>query len=343
MTTDDPGAGRIPAPAALAPAPPERALASERATDPRAGSPNPVASAPCSFGVDEVMADDAWMPGPDEMLDWMADLGYVGTELGPQGYLGSGPEVRSRLDARGLALVGAFLPQRFSRREAAAEDRAWLRAALRLVREATPEGSRPFAVLAEGIEEPVRLAFTGRIAQHPEAQLDDDRWDALVDGLHEAAAICREEGLEPVFHPHAGTYIETADEIDRLVGRMDPALVGLCLDTGHFRYGGAEPARAIRDYAAVLRHVHVKDCRAGVLARVAARGGDLAQVLNEGVFCPLGAGDADIPAVVDALRDVGYQGWLVVEQDQLLTAADTRESLVAGQRANREYLARLGL
>jgi hypothetical protein len=41
---------------------------------PAARRPNPVSSAPCSFGVDEVIDDDAWMPDPEEMLDWMADL-----------------------------------------------------------------------------------------------------------------------------------------------------------------------------------------------------------------------------------------------------------------------------
>jgi sugar phosphate isomerase/epimerase len=46
---------------------------------------------------------------------------------------------------------------------------------------------------------------------------------------------------------------------------------------------------------------------------------------------------------VEALQSVGYEGWLVVEQDQVLTASDTRESLVAGQRANRTYLAALGV
>jgi len=43
---------------------------------------------------------------PDEMLDWMAELGFEGTELGPPGYMGDGPAVRERLSARGLALVG---------------------------------------------------------------------------------------------------------------------------------------------------------------------------------------------------------------------------------------------
>ena len=80
-----------------------------------------------------------------------------------------------------------------------------------------------------------------------------------------------------------------------------------------------------------------------VLGDVAARGGFVGAALKPGVFCPLGTGDSEIPGAIEALGDIGYEGWLVVEQDQSLTSRDTRESLIAGQLANREYLERLGV
>ena len=119
--------------------------------------------------------------------------------------------------------------------------------------------------------------------------------------------------------------------------------MGLCLDTGHFRFGGADPAQRIRDYRAVIRHVHIKDCYTKIIADVKAEGKGLHEALFRGVFTELGNGDSDIGAVVDALREVGYEGWLVVEQDQFLRANVTREALVAGQRRNLEYLRNLGL
>jgi inosose dehydratase len=302
-----------------------------------------VASAPVSFGVDEILVDDAWMPRPDEMLDWMVGIGVEGTELGPPGYLGDAMQVRERLTSRGLELVGAFLPQHFSRDEKADEDRAWLRASLRLIREGAPEGSRTFAILSDHFDEPERLAFSGRIPEHPEAWLPPARFERLIANLHRAAEICRDEGFEAVLHPHAGTYVETADEIARVMDRIDPSLVGLCLDTGHFRFGGADPTRAADDYRDLIRHVHIKDCRTAVMDEVKAEGKGLEEALSRGVFCQLGTGDSGIETVIETLRRNGYDGWLVIEQDQFLRASDTPQSVVAVQRANREYLRQFGI
>ena len=297
-----------------------------------------VASAPVSFGVDEIIVSDAWMPGPDDMLDWMVDIGFEGTELGPPGFLGDAPRLRERLTSRNLELVGAFLPQHFSRDEKADEDRAWLRDSLSLIREGAPDGSRPFAILCDQFDEPERLAFSGRIAEHPEAWLPPDRFEALVANLHRAAEICRREGFDVVLHPHAGTYVETVDEIARVMDRLDPSLLGLCLDTGHFRFGGADPTQAVDDYHEVIRHVHIKDCTTRVMDEVKAEGKGLEEALSRGVFCQLGLGDSGIDSVIEALRRYEYAGWLVIEQDQFLRGSDTPESVVAVQRANREYL-----
>ena len=306
-------------------------------------SPLRVASAPVSFGVDEILVDDAWMPAPDDMLDWMVDIGFEGTELGSPGYMGDAAQVHERLTRTRLELVGAFIPQHFSRAEKAEEDRVSLRDSLAVMAGGSPAGSHPFAVLSDHFDEPDRRAFSGRIQDHPETWLSPARFDTLIDNLHRAAEVCRTAGFEPVLHPHAGTYIETADEIARVMDRIDPALLGLCLDTGHFRFGGADPTQSVHAYHELIRHVHIKDCRTAVMDGVKAEGKGLEEALARGVFCQLGLGDSRIDAVIEALRAYDYQGWLVIEQDQFLRPTDTPESVVAVQRANREYLARLGI
>ena len=302
-----------------------------------------VANAPCSFGVDEIIVDDAWMPTPDQVLDLIAELDFQGTELGPPGWMGTGDKVRAALGRRNLELVGAFLPLHFSRAEKFTADQDWLRESLALLRDATPDGSRPFAILADHFDEPVRQAFAGRIPDHPEAALPPDRFRLLVDNLHRAADICRAAGFEPVVHPHAGTYIETHDEVTRVLDAMDPALLGLCLDTGHARFGGSDPVELVDTFHHLIRHVHAKDCRTAVLDAVAREGKGMEEALVQGAFVELGSGDSGIASVVDALRRHDYGGWLVVEQDRFLFATDTLETLRESNRRNRDFLRGLGI
>ena len=235
------------------------------------------------------------------------------------------------------------MPQHFSRAEKADADRAWLRENLKLVRDGAPAGSQPLAILSDHFDEPDRRRWSGRIGAHPETWLSAERFEVFMDNLHRAAEICREEGLEPVLHPHAGTYVETADEIARVMDRIDPSLVGLCLDTGHFRFGGADPAQRRSSTTATSSVTST--------SRIAGRRSSPGSTLTTRVSrrpssaacsARFGEGDVDIEAVIAALRGRDYRGWLVVEQDQALGTSDTPASVIAGQRFNLEYLRRLG-
>jgi inosose dehydratase len=301
-----------------------------------------LASAPVSFGVDEVQTD-AWRPPPDQVLDIMAAIGFEATELGPPGYLGSPAQVRSRLTGRGLELAGSFLPLRFSRREHVEEDLRWLRGMTATILESAPPGSRPKAILADAFCEPDRLALTGRIQAHPEAWLPPERRRLLIDSIHRASETCRAAGLDPVVHWHAGTYIETDAEIRWVAEHIDPQLVGLCFDSGHARFGGADPVELVDDYHELIRLVHLKDCDVPVLEQVKADGGGLRQALERGAFCELGQGASGVDDVIERLVHHGYHGWLVVEQDRHLKPGETTESLGASQARNRDYLRRWGL
>jgi inosose dehydratase len=311
-----------------------------------------IAAAPVSWGVSELQALPAGIT-PDIVLDQMVQAGYAGTELGPPGFLGEGGVIRERLEQRNLQLVGAFAPSRFSRAEHAAEDLAALAGLLDLLDQATPRDSapeggasgsvRPKIVLADASVETDRLALTGRIARHPETWLPEPRFRVLVDRLHRAGELCQRRGYDAVLHPHAGSYVETDAEIRAVLDELDGSLVGLCLDTGHVALGGGDPATLARDYADSLRHVHVKDLDRGVLEQVSRDGGDLGELLRRGVFAELGTGEAEVGRVIEVVLDLDYRGWMVVEQDRTLTAADTPAGLLAAQVRNRRFLARYGL
>jgi len=301
------------------------------------------ASAPVCFGVNEVLPAGAWMPDREAVLDAIAALDYAGTELGPPGYLGDAAAVRDGLARRGLLLVGAFLPLHFSSAAQFPEDRAWLGRTLALIAEAVPPGARPFAVLSEGFGEPLRMQYAGRIEEHPEAALPDARVPVLVANLQRAAEDCRAAGLEPVLHHHAATYIETDAEIRRVLDAIDPTLLGLCLDTGHARFGGADPVALARDYHELIRHVHLKDCSRAVIEAGRRADKGFADLTAEGAFTELGQGDAGVAEVVAVLRTHGYAGWLVVEQDRYLFADGDLEATLEAQRRNRAWLRELGI
>jgi inosose dehydratase len=175
--------------------------------------------------------------------------------------------------------------------------------------------------------------------------LSDSEWTGFAAGANRiAAAVKREAGLPTVFHHHCAGYVETPDEIARLLALTDPALLGLVFDTGHYTYGsGSYDAQSavegLERFADRVWYVHLKDCSAPVARQAKAEGWDYFAAVRHGVFCELGRGVVDFPAVRDWLRRRGYAGWALVEQDVLPGLGTPRES---AQR-NRDYLRSLGL
>jgi inosose dehydratase len=268
-----------------------------------------VGNAPVSWGVYEA---DRPNPPFQDVLDGIARSGYAGTELGPYGYLPITPAALAReLSARGLALGSSFVPlplEDASRREQS------VRAALAVARLLASQDVRELIVADD--EDPRRTLCAGRVPADGSAGFDDGQWRETRATLDAVARALRDElGMTVVVHHHAGTFVETPQEIDRLLAETDPDLVGLLLDTGHAVYGGADPVEILRRHGRRVRYVHLKDVRAEELARVRTTDIEMGEAWKRGVFCPLGEGVVDFPGVVEALRSNAYDGWLIVEQD----------------------------
>lgn len=301
-----------------------------------------VADAPVSWGLFGL--GSAPLLTPRTFLDGVVRNGYTGTELGAPGFLGDdAAATRAALGSHGLSLAGAYLDLRFSEPDTIEAELEELRARARFVADAAPAGSVPAAVLADATTDPARLAVACRVERHPETWLSADRLGTLVANVHRAARICVDAGLVPVVHPHAGGHIETDREIRAVCDRLDPGLVGLCLDTGHAWLGDADPLALLRDYRALVRHVHLKDVAPAVLAAARDEGWDLDRTWAAGVFTELGTGAVPLAAFLADLLRGGYRGWVVVEQDRVLGVRETPEGAAAASAANRDWLGQEGL
>lgn len=296
-----------------------------------------IANAPCSWGVLEFDLPGKAL-GYAQVLDEIRDTGYVGTEFGDWGFMPTEPAaLRRELDARSLAMVGAFVPVAFADPKAHA---AGVEVAVRTAKLlAAVEGQSPFIVLADDNGKiPARTKQAGRIT--PANGLNEAQWTTFASGVETVARAVREQaGLRSVFHHHAAGYIETPEEIARLLALTNPDLVGLCFDTGHYCFGGGEPVAGLRRHRDRIWHVHFKDCSPTIHERSRAEGWDYFGSLKHGIFCELGKGDVDFAAVTAELRHTNYADWIVVEQDVLPGMGAPKEF---AQR-NRDYLRRLGL
>jgi inosose dehydratase len=291
-----------------------------RTTRPTAPIDDRLAGAPISWGACEI---PGWgvMPSPDRVLAEMAELGLRGTELGAPGFFPDDPASISELLARhGLELVGGFVPLVLHRPDLDATIEE-ARKAARLIAEA---GGQMFVA---GVVQDVEWSAP--------QELDDQGWARLGDHMRAIDGLVAEYGLTLAVHPHAGTLIETAEQVERA---LEVADVGWCLDTGHLTIGGADPVQFARAHGDRVVHAHLKDVDARVAADFRAGRRSLVDATRNGLFLPLGKGDARIAEVMDALQAHGYDGWLVLEQDTAITGD---EPTVAGgpMRDARESIA----
>lgn len=296
-----------------------------------------IANAPCSWGVLEFDLDGK-AAGFEQVLDEISETGYQGSELGDWGFMPSVPdELRKELDQRNLSMVGAFVPVFLkdpSKHVAGAE--AAVKTAKLMADAGFPDA---FIVLADdngSVKE--RTLNAGRVTEG--MGLTEEEWHIFAVGANYVAReVKTKTGLRTVFHHHCAGYVETPLEIDQLMALTDPSLVGLVLDMGHYQFGGGDPLEALKKHQSRIWHIHFKDCHPEIAEQARAEGWDYFQSVGNGVFCELGKGAVDFPAIVAELNLQKYEGWIVVEQDVLPGMGNPK---VCAKR-NREYIKSLGL
>jgi inosose dehydratase len=264
------------------------------------------------------------MLAADRVLREMRSVGITATELGAPGFLPHEADaLRAQLDRLEVRLVGGFVPL-------VLHDPAQ--------REASLAAARATAALFQACG---GTAFCSAAVVDPEwaprVALDAQQWDHLFAMLAELDELAAVHGLTHALHPHVGTLVETADDVARV---LDRSSVRWCLDTGHLAIGGYDPLRFAHDAAGRVGHVHLKDLRLDLAAKVRSGELSLMHAVQRGLFRPLGKGEVAIGEIVTTLEISRYDQWYVLEQDTAITGDEPPpgEGPVLDVRESVEYL-----
>jgi inosose dehydratase len=290
-----------------------------------------IGSAPDSWGV--------WFPSDPKQIPWqrfldeIAAAGYEWTELGPYGYLPTDlPTLRGELDRRSLKVSATFAmahledPEAWPGLEKQVVGGSELVAAL---------GGRFLVLIDDTYSDP----FTGKPTKPP--RLEESAWKHLIETTHRVADLVRDRfGLQVVYHPHAETHVEYEDQIEAFLEQTDPRRVALCLDTGHHAYRGGDPVAFFRRHHARIPYLHLKSVDPEKQRWVERERIPFAIPVGNDMFCEPSRGAVDFAAFRDALRDVGYDGWAIAEQDMYPAPFDKPLPIA---RRTRAYLREIGI
>jgi inosose dehydratase len=296
-----------------------------------------VASAPINWGIMEYVELPPDYPYK-RVLDEIKAAGYSGTELGPYGFLPADSAVlRNELAKRSLTLCSAFVDMELGNKATHAAGLDFVSRSAKLISEA---GAR-LLVLSDKIT-PERNATSGRRGDANQVSWSEAEWQAAAAAIREVLKRCKAVGLRVAFHHHVGSHVETPEEIDRLFSLFPPDELGLCLDTGHYVYGGGDAIAFLEKQVSRVWCVHLKDMYDEKAAEARWQRMNFHAAVRHGVFAPLGKGSIDFSRVIALLQHGHFDGWVVVEAD-VLPGGVGADAPLPNAIAGREYLRQLGV
>ncbi|MDE0851260.1 TIM barrel protein [Yoonia sp.] len=291
-----------------------------------------IGNAPCSWGIE--FASDPAYPTWQSVLSQCAGAGYKGIELGPIGYMPEDPAVLApELVSQGMSIIGGVVFRPFH--DADKWDEV-LDASKRTCEALVAHGAKHL-VLIDSIS-PRRAPTAGR-ADEAE-QMDDAEWAAYRDRIAAIAKMgTKDYGLTVGIHAHAGGFMDFEPELERLLSEVDEGILKICFDTGHHSYAGFDPVAFMKRHINRISYMHFKDIDPVVKADVVKNRTDFYKACGQGIFCNLGQGDVDFPAVRQVLLDNNFEGWCTVEQDCDPSVPGTP---LEDAEENRKYLESIG-
>ena len=269
-----------------------------------------ICGAPCCWGVDD--PKNPYLPPWTRVLEEAGKAGYSAIELGPYGYLPIDAElVANELKKNGLAIVAGTI---FHDLLDADNQESVLHAVDDICRLIT-DPKLPVLKTHDGQKFPTPYMTVmdwghderDYAAGHPDTapRLSDEEWARFMGNVRAVCERANKWGVRPVIHPHAGGYIEFADEIAKVV----------------------------------LDYVHFKDVNETVYRQVLGERIRFFDGCGKGAMCPIGTGSLDYPAIKQALSDIGYSGYITIEQERDPRNSDTS---LRDVKASVDYLKSVG-
>lgn len=303
-----------------------------------------ICGAPASWGVDD--PSNPYLPPWQTVLAQAHETGYRAIELGPYGYLPIDAEVVSaELKKNDLAIVAGTIfhdlvdPANQESVLHAVDDICRLITDPRLPVLAMHEGQKfktPYMTVMDWGHDERDYA-----AGHPDRapRMNDEEWKAFVGNIIAVCERAAKWGVRAVIHPHAGGYIEFADEIEKIMRDIPYETAGLCLDTGHLYYSGMDPAEWLEKCADHLDYVHFKDVDRKVYEAVLGKHIRFFEGCGEGSMCPIGTGTLNYPEIRQTLEKIGYSGYITIEQER---DPRNQETSLRDVKASVDYLKSVG-
>lgn len=302
-----------------------------------------ICGAPCCWGVDDITNPN--LPTYQRVMREAHEAGYRAIELGPNGWIPTDDieGVSAELNKNNLAIVAGTIFDDCLSDENFKKLYEQVDGICQLITKLPPlpmeEGQRwptPYMTVMDwGHDE--RDYAAGHSDRAP--RLSDADWNRLVSHFRELCEKAGSYGVRPVLHPHCGGYVEFADEIDRLAEDIPNDVAGFVLDTGHLAYAGMDPTEWLRKYKDRLDYVHFKDIDPVVYGEVMQEHIRFFEGCAKGSLCPIGKGKLDYRAIADVLAEIGYNGYITIEQE-----CDPRNvnNSLANVKASVDYLKGIG-
>lgn len=279
-----------------------------------------ITGAPCCWGVDDVK--NPYLPPWKKVLEEAGLAGFSAIELGPYGFLPLDIDVVSEeLRKNGISIVAGTIFDDLLAEENYQPVLKQVDDICAIITKLPPlkreEGQRyptPYLTVMDWGHDERDYA-----AGHPDKapRLSEEDWQRMMNHIRGIAEAAKKWNVRAVVHPHAGGYIEFADEIDKVMEDLPADVVGLCLDTGHLRYSQMDPVEWLRKYADRLDYVHFKDINEKVYNEVLGEHIKFFEGCGKGAMCPIGTGMLDYPAIYKLLtEEIKYAGYITIEQER---------------------------